>query len=114
MAAFVARQLQAPCPPAALAFAETLVREIGARAALFYGSILRTGDLDGVLDFYLLTDDERRTGWRGWLARRLWPDVSYRETEIAGRALRAKIATMPLATFQRAAADGYSDTTIWT
>ena len=39
MAAFVARQLQAPCPPAALAFAETLVRETGARAALFYGSI---------------------------------------------------------------------------
>lgn len=112
--AFVTRQLEAPCPPEARAFAEALAREAGARAVLFYGSILRTGDLDGVLDFYLLTDDERRTGWRGWIARRLWPDVSYRETEIAGRALRAKIATMPLSTFQRAAADGYLDTTIWT
>jgi hypothetical protein len=114
LAAFVARQLQAPCPPAAFAFAEALVRETQARAALFYGSILRTGDLDGVLDFYLLTDDERRTGWRGWIARRLWPDVSYREMEIGGRVLRAKIATMPLSTFGRAAADGYLDTTIWT
>jgi hypothetical protein len=112
--AFVERQLQAPCPPAALAFAEALVRESGARAALFYGSILRTGDLDGVLDFYLLTEDERRTGWRGWIARRLWPVVSSREMEIAGLVLRAKIATMPLSTFRRAAADGYLDTTIWT
>ena len=114
LAAFAARQLQAPCPPAAHAFAEALVRETRARAALFYGSILRTGDLDGVLDFYLLTDDERRTGWRGWIARRLWPDVSYREMEIGGRVLRAKIATMPLSTFRRAAAGDYLDTTIWT
>ena len=112
--AFVDAQLQAPCPPAAHAFAEALVGETRARAALFYGSILRTGDLDGVLDFYLLTDDERRTGWRGWIARRLWPDVSYREMEIGGRVLRAKIATMPLATFRRAAAGGDLDTTIWT
>jgi hypothetical protein len=112
--AFVERELQAPCPPAARAFAERLVRELGARAALFYGSILRTGDLDGVLDFYLLTDDARRRGPGGWLARRLWPDVSYRELEVDGRVLRAKIATMPLATFCKAAAGGYLDTTIWT
>lgn len=111
---FVERQLAVPCPPAARAFAEALAQETGARAALFYGSILRTGDLDGVLDFYLLTDDERRTGLRGWVARRLWPDVSYREMEIGGRTLRAKIATMPLSTFGKAAAGGYLDTTIWT
>ncbi|HKR89690.1 MAG TPA: hypothetical protein VJS38_16080 [Phenylobacterium sp.] len=112
--AFVERQLKAPCPPPARAFAKALAGETGAHAVLFYGSILRTGDLDGVLDFYLLTGDERRTGWRGWIARRLWPDVSYRELEIGGRVLRAKIATMPLSTFGKAAAGGYLDTTIWT
>lgn len=111
---FVERQLHTPCPPAARTFAEALMRERGARAALFYGSILRTGDLDGVLDFYLLTDDEQRRGLAGWIARRLWPDVSYRELDIGGRTLRAKVATMPLSTFGKAAANGFLDTTIWT
>ena len=109
--AFVAQALQAPCPAEARRFGEQLAREAGARAALFYGSVLRTGDLDGVLDFYLLTDDRAR---RGWIARRLWPDVSYREARIDGRLLRAKVATMPLATFVRAAAGKYLDTTVWT
>ena len=113
--AFVAAQLAAPCPPAARAFAEALARATEARAALFYGSVLRTGDLEhSILDFYILTDGARRPGWRGWLSRHLWPDVSYREMTLDGRALRAKVATMPLATFRRAAADGYLDTTIWT
>jgi len=112
---FVAGHLAAPCPPEARAFAEALAKEAGARAALFYGSVLRTGDLEhGILDFYILTGDERRRGWRGWLSRHLWPDVSYREMTVAGRPLRAKVATMPLTTFCRAAADEYLDTTIWT
>lgn len=111
---FVTTQLAAPCPPEARAFAEALAQEAGARAALFYGSVLRTGDLDGVLDFYILTDDTRRPGWRGWLSRRLWPDVSFREMQIGGRTIRAKVATMRLSTFSRAAANGYLDTTIWT
>jgi hypothetical protein len=112
--AFVTRQLQAPCPPEARAFAEQLAREAGARAALFYGSVLRTGDLDGVLDFYLLTDDRHEGGLRGWLSERIWPDVSYRQSEVEGSMLRAKVATLSLSTFRRAAADGSLDTTIWT
>ncbi|CAN7217020.1 hypothetical protein LJR225_000805 [Phenylobacterium sp. LjRoot225] len=112
--AFVDRQLAAPCPPEARAFAEMLAREAGACAALFYGSVLRTGDLDGVLDFYLLTEDRPAKGWRGWAGRRLWPDVSFRQAEVAGRMLQAKVATMPLSTFAAAAADGFLDTTIWT
>jgi hypothetical protein len=112
---FVATHLAAPCPPEARAFAEALARAAGARAALFYGSVLRTGDLEhSILDFYLLTGDSRRRGWRGWLSRHLWPDVSYREMTIGGRTLRAKVATMPLTTFCRAAAGDYLDTTIWT
>jgi len=112
---FVAAHLAAPCPPEARAFAKGLAEEAGARAALFYGSVLRTGDLEhSILDFYILTDDVRSTGWRAWLSRHLWPDVSYREMQVEGRALRAKVATMPLTTFSRAAADDYLDTTIWT
>jgi hypothetical protein len=75
------------------------------RAILFYGSILRTGDLDGVLDYYVLTDDPRPP--------RIWPEVSYREFADAAGILRAKIATMPLATFAQAARGDTRDTTIW-
>jgi hypothetical protein len=86
-------------------FAERLARDAGASAALFYGSNLRTGSLEGVLDFYLLLpgDDEGR----------LWPRVSYHEWLCDGATLRAKVATMTLATFQAAAAGKLRDTTIW-
>ena len=75
-------------------------------AVLFYGSNLRTGSLDGVLDFYVLTAGPRERG--------LWPRVGYREFARAGTTLRAKIATMRLATFDQAARGTLIDTTIWT
>jgi hypothetical protein len=72
---------------------------------LFYGSNLRTGSLEGVLDFYVLLPGARETG--------LWPRVSYRERPHDGIVLRAKIATMTLATFVEAARGETIDTTIW-
>ncbi|MGB7407737.1 MAG: hypothetical protein WA908_04475 [Pontixanthobacter sp.] len=87
-------------------FATQLALESGAVAALFYGSNLRTGELDGVLDFYLLTPGLQRE----WI----WPLVSYHEREFGGRTLRAKAATMSLAKFREAAAGRSRDTTIWT
>ena len=84
----------------------------GARAVLFYGSILRTGDLSGVLDYYVLTE-RVPAGWRGVFTRLLWPDVSYHELEQGGTTLRAKVASMTLAQFQRAARGAGVDTTIW-
>jgi hypothetical protein len=76
-----------------------------AAAVLFYGSNLRTGSLEGVLDFYLLLDGPAEHG--------LWPRVSYREWEHGGHTLRAKIATMSLATFVAAARGETRDTTVW-
>ncbi|KRB49424.1 hypothetical protein [Phenylobacterium sp. Root700] len=84
-----------------------------AAAVLFYGSVLRTGDLDGVMDFYVLTR-ETRPGLRGLATRLLWPDVSYHEFEADGRVYRAKVATMTLAQFRRAVTGVGVDTTIWT
>ncbi|MFD1786833.1 hypothetical protein ACFSC3_04535 [Sphingomonas floccifaciens] len=102
LAALVAASLDRPVAAPVRAFADLLARESGAVAVLFYGSNLRTGALDGVLDFYVLTDGPRERG--------LWPRVGYREWN----GLRAKIATMTLATFERACADRTIDTTIWT
>lgn len=88
------------------AYAAMLAEEAGARAVLFYGSNLRTGSLEGVLDFYVLLP--------GSQAERIWPRVSYREWEHGGEVLRAKIATMSLEQFASAASGKSRDTTIWT
>ena len=91
--------------PAVAAFAHRLAQEAGALAVLFYGSNLRTGSLDGVLDFYLLLPGRAERG--------MWPRVSYREWTWEGQDLRAKIASMTLAKFAQAARGETRDTTIW-
>jgi hypothetical protein len=113
LAAFVRGELAQPVPAAIRGFAAQLAQSHGVVAVLFYGSNLRTGELDGVLDFYLLTKGPHRRGFRGALERRFWPEVGYQEREVRGETLRAKIATMPLATFRRAAGGATLDTTIW-
>jgi len=98
--------LAAPVAEPVRAFAAGLATAAGARAALFYGSNLRTRSLDGVLDFYLLMEGPPERG--------IWPRVSYHEwTTPDGTALRAKVATMTLGTFGAAAAGELIDTTIW-
>ena len=105
-----------PAPVAALA-AELATRAGDATAAvLFYGSALRDDALDGVLDFYVLTD--RPIAWPGsrWTAlagRFLPPNVGYLETAIDGSVLRAKYAVMTLAQFRRAMTPESLDTTLW-
>ena len=105
LAARLGAALERPLDPAVAAFARRLGEEAGALAVLFYGSNLRTGSLEGVLDFYVLLPAPRETG--------LWPRVSYREWDHADGRLRAKIATMNLATFVLAARGETLDTTIW-
>jgi len=91
--------------PAIADYARFLATESGASAVLFYGSNLRTGVLEGVLDFYVLLPGAAEKG--------MWPRVSYREWEHEGEVLRAKIATMTLAKFAEAARGETVDTTIW-
>ena len=109
----VAAELSTPTPAPITAFAEHLATVFpSAQAVLFYGSILRTGDLSGVLDYYVLTE-RPPAGWRGVFTRILWPDVSYHELEREGRVLRAKVASMTLSQFSKAASGAGQDTTIW-
>ena len=105
LSARIAARLDAPVDPAVAGFAEALAHAAGARAVLFYGSNLRTGSLDGVLDFYILLPGTQESA--------IWPTVSYHEQAHGGEMLRAKVATMRLATFARAASGASSDTTIW-
>ncbi len=105
LAARIGAALDRPIDPAVALFAAELGEQAGARAVLFYGSNLRTGSLDGVLDFYVLLPGEPERG--------IWPRVSYRERRHDEGLLRAKVATMTLATFARAARGQTRDTTIW-
>ena len=101
----ISEQLDAVIDPAVTAFARALADQAGARAALFYGSNLRTGSLEGVLDFYLLLPGNDEPA--------IWPTVSYHERAHDGMTLRAKVATMTLTTFADAASGKLKDTTIW-
>jgi hypothetical protein len=115
LAAMLAEELAQPAPPAVAAMAADLARETPhAMAVLFYGSALRTGDLSGVLDFYVLTEREPRRGLKGLVNRILAPEVSYREAGEGAEALRAKIATLTLRQFLISAHGRRADTTIWT
>lgn len=102
----IAEQLTRPVRAEVAAFARRLAQEQGAVAALFYGSNLRTGSLEGVLDFYLL--------YAGAQRERIWPRVSYHEgISDDGTPLRAKVAAMSLEQFARACRGESRDTTIW-
>ncbi|MCL9998742.1 MAG: hypothetical protein NBV68_05135 [Erythrobacter sp.] len=101
----IAARLAVPTDPAVADFARALADASGAVAVLFYGSNLRTGSLDGVLDFYLLLPGTQESA--------IWPRVSYHERSHDGMTLRAKVATMRLATFAKAAGGELADTTIW-
>ena len=103
--AFVGAGMQMPVDSRVSALAAALGEMANALSVLFYGSNLHRGDLDGVLDFYVLTTGSVEHG--------IWPTVSYREIVVDGTTLRAKIATMRLTTFARAAGDRRIDTTIW-
>jgi len=101
----VAAQLAVPVHPGVAAFAARLAVKAGADAALFYGSNLRTGELEGVLDFYLLMPGPQQ--------EKIWPLVSYHEWQHEGTELRAKVAAMSMEKFAQAASGQSRDTTIW-
>lgn len=111
--AFTRRELAIEVAPEVRQLAAALAAEQPASAVLFYGSNLRTGDLGGILDFYVLTAGPHRRGLRGLLERWLWPEVGYRELPVGDASLRAKVATLPLAVFRRAAEGRAADTTVW-
>jgi hypothetical protein len=114
----LAAELAQPAPEGAQAVARELARRGGdaTAAVLYYGSALRAGTLDGVLDFYVLLDDVR--AWPGsWLVhlanRLLPPNVGYLEFDHGGERLRAKFAVMTVTQFARRVTATALDTTLW-
>ena len=116
--AAVGAELTRPVSPEVAAFAAEWARIGGAcvAAVLFYGGALRSGELDGVLDFYVLVDD--LAAWPQPQAAALagvWlpPNVEYLEVEARGRRLRGKAAILQPDQFRRLSAPSSLDTSIW-
>lgn len=110
---YIATRLEHPVLPPIKTAALTIADRLSGVAVLFYGSMLRTGELDGVADFYVLTKATPERGAAALRARLLWPDVSYHEVTVDGQTIRAKVATMPIDLFAQAARGATLDTTIW-
>jgi hypothetical protein len=88
-----------------------------ARAILFYGSCLRSGDdLDGLVDLYLLVDNYRAaytSRIQAILNRLLPPNVFYLEKEFEGQVVRTKYAVLSLADFKKGTSRRWFHSYIW-
>lgn len=114
----LAAELDRAAPPGAHELAGELARRGGAAtmAVLYYGSTLRAGSLEGILDFYVLVDAVG--AWPGstlaHLGNRLLPpNVGYLALTHDEQVLRAKYAVMTPAQFQQRVGARTRDTTIW-
>ncbi len=111
----VAAELGEPVQPVVTAMAEAIAAQYGAaaRAVLFYGSCLRTAELDGMmLDFYLIVSDYRAAYVKSWLAsaNRLIPPNVF-PFEHAGMA--AKYAVLSEADFRRECGPQARTVSVW-
>tara|TARA_R110000796_G_scaffold8843_4_gene28700 strand:- start:34841 stop:35758 length:918 start_codon:yes stop_codon:yes gene_type:complete len=92
----IAEELAQPVDPRVAAFAASIAAQYGeaSRAVLFYGSCLRTTELDGqMLDFYLIVSSYEAAYGKSWLVganKRLPPNVFPAEHD----GLVAKVAVL--------------------
>ena len=111
----VARELAVPADPRVTAFAAHIANEYGeaARAVLFYGSCLRSAELDGqMLDFYLIVSDYAQAYGKGWLsfANRVLPPNVF---PAAYAGMRGKIAILSETDFARLASSRTLSVSVW-
>jgi hypothetical protein len=116
--ALVEAELARPAPPEAAALAEEIRRRWGGALAaiLFYGSCLRRGSPEGVLDFYALVDSYQRAyPSRALALANAWlpPNVFYLEAEGPAGPLRGKVAVMSLSEFERATSPRALRASVW-
>lgn len=107
----VASEVFRPAPEAATRLADAVRARHGdaVAAVLFYGSCLRRGSDEGVLDFYAVVDDYD-AAYESWLLTRanalLPPNVFYLEVETPRGTLRSKYAVVSSRDFARATGGG--------
>lgn len=84
---------------------------------LFYGSCLRTGEIeDKILDFYVIVDDYKKAYESSWLATAnqiLPPNVFYHEIDVDGLTVRSKYAVVSKADFAFRCSPACLNVSIW-
>lgn len=103
---YVAADLQRPVPAAAHRLAAEVLRRYpaGVKAILFYGSCLRRGTEEGVLDLYVLVSSYRSVHRRAWAAAlnaALPPHVVALRLKDGEGEVRAKCSLVSLRDFRR-------------
>lgn len=115
----IGAELDQPAPPAVQALAAAAAAPFGesVAAALFYGSCLRDGVIDGhVVDLYLLVDDYAAAHGNRLeaLANRLLPPNVYARTQtIDGTVVAAKVAVLSVRDFIEGARGDWFDPYLW-
>jgi hypothetical protein len=115
----VTTEVSRPPPAAAGVVAEVIRQQLGSGVAaiLFYGSCLRTGEVEnGVLDFYALVDSYQAVYPSRFLAGLnvvLPPNVFYIEVPYEGKIIRAKYAVISIDQFTHAVSLRSVHTGIW-
>jgi hypothetical protein len=109
-------ELAGPVLPGALRMAEAIRAQHGEAVLglLFYGSCLRRGVTEGVLDFYAVVDEygaAYRSMLRACAGAALPPNVHY--LELREQDLRAKYALISLADFAKRATPASLDCRVW-
>lgn len=103
-------------------FIEEMVKDIvhdvpfSPLGVLFYGSVLRDVDYEGILDFYVITEkpeDLKKSNIARWCNTVLPPNVYYIEKSISGQKIRAKVAFLSISQFLNRSSLKSKDTTIW-
>jgi len=108
-------ELAEPVDPRVAAFAQSIAAQYGdaSRAVLFYGSCLRTAELDGqMLDFYLIVSSYEAAYGKSWLVRAnklLPPNVFPAEHD----GLVAKLAVLSEEDFHRLNGPEASAVSVW-
>jgi len=111
----IAEELAQPVDPRVSAFAESIAAQYGeaSQAVLFYGSCLRTTELEGqMLDFYLIVSSYEAAYGKSWLVganKRLPPNVFPAEHD----GLVAKVAVLSEKDFYRLNRITASAVSVW-
>jgi hypothetical protein len=118
LAALVAEDDQRPVPAGTDAVVAAVRQRFGASVAavLFYGSCLRRGTFEGVVDVYVLVDDYRTVygaSWLGLANRALPPNVFHVTAPTAPAPTPVKAAVMSLDQFERAMAPEAWSPSVW-
>lgn len=115
----IAAELARPQPQAVLEAAQHIAKrhEGCVLGILFYGSCLRTGELDNnILDFHLVVssyDQAYDSSWLKLANRLLPPNVFYNECMVDGRIIRSKYNIFSLEDIKRRVLPSSTNVSVW-